>query len=111
MEKIRYQSIVLIISSLAAVVVTTLLALAFYVNLTYLVVGEVSTPGFQAVNINASQWNIACAVLGTAIGLLVTACLAYDDGFLTREAILSKAGVRPSISAIDYNAWSGPSQE
>jgi len=93
MEKTRYQSIVLIISSLAAILVTALLALAVYVDLTCLVVGKVSTLGFQAVNVNASQWNIACAVLGTAIELLVTACIAYHDGFLMREAILSKTGV------------------
>ncbi|KAK5796640.1 hypothetical protein VI817_005925 [Penicillium citrinum] len=95
MERIRVRTIILIISSLATVILTTLLALAIYVNVARPVVGKVSTPGFPAININASQWNIACAVLGTALGILVTAGLAYDDGLLTRRAILSKDGVAP----------------
>ncbi|KAF9890832.1 hypothetical protein FE257_005403 [Aspergillus nanangensis] len=78
---------------LAALTVTLLLSLAVYVNVTHPVVGKVSTPGFPAIDVNASQWNIACAVLGTAVRILVTGALAYHDGLLTREAILSDQGV------------------
>jgi hypothetical protein len=95
MGKIKYQSMVLVTSSLVTVTVTALLALAVYVNVKQPVAGEVSTPGFPAINVSASQWNVGCTVLGTAVGILVTAGLAFDDGLLTREAILCKEGVAP----------------
>lgn len=95
MGKIKYQSMVLVTSSLVTVTVTALLALAVYVNVKQPVAGEVSTPGFPALNVSASQWNVGCTVLGTAVGILVTAGLAFDDGLLTREAILCTEGVAP----------------
>lgn len=95
MGKTKYQTLNLLLNLLAALTVALLLSLAIYVNVTHPVVGKVSTPGFPALDINASRWNIACAVLGTAVGILVTGALAFHDGLLTREAILSNKGVVP----------------
>ncbi|KAJ5092836.1 hypothetical protein N7456_008697 [Penicillium angulare] len=91
----KHWSLNFLLSCLVTLFTAILVGLAIYVNVARPVVGKVSTPGFSAIDINTSQWNIACAVLGTAVGMLVTAALACDDGLLTRQEIVSKEGVPP----------------
>ncbi|KIM98376.1 hypothetical protein OIDMADRAFT_31179 [Oidiodendron maius Zn] len=83
----------LLVNLLAALCIAILLGLGVYVCKVPLLVGGFSTSGFNVIQANQSSWNVACTVLGTAVGLLLTWGFASHDDFITRKEILSKTGV------------------
>lgn len=77
----------------AATCLGALLGLGIYVNIKTVIVEGNSTPGYPVVNVNQTKWNIACTVVGTAVGILATLGSVQLDNFLTRKRIVSDQGV------------------
>ena len=78
----------------ATLILAALIALGIYVNVNKLIIGTQSSPGYSAVNLDTTSWNVACTVLGTAIGILVTVGFSTQDDVITRRELASEKGVR-----------------
>ena len=83
----------LLVNLLAAVCVAILIGLGVYVTKVPLLVGGVSTSGFNVIQANQSSWNVGCTVIGTAVGLVLTWGFASHDDLLTRSGLLTRTGV------------------
>ena len=65
----------------------------FYVNVKSILVGHTSTNGYQVVNLDTTYWNVACTIVGTAVGFLATAAFANQDECITRGQLAGDRGV------------------
>ena len=70
----------------------TLLSLGVYVNVKSILVGHTSTYGLQVVNLNTTYWNVACTIVGTAVGFLATTAFANQDECITRRQLAGDRG-------------------
>ena len=77
----------------AFVSLATLLALGVYVNIKSILIGHISTNGYQVVNLDTTYWNVACTIVGTAVGFLATAAFANQDECITRRQLAGDSGV------------------
>ena len=75
------------------VLLAALLALGVYVNINTIIVGNDSTNGYKTVNLDTTSWNIACTVIGTAVGILAAVAFASQDDCITRRELASDRGV------------------
>ena len=82
-----------LINLIAAFCLAVLIALGAYVNSTTILVGGTSSPGFHAIQVDSTSWNVGCTVIGTAVGLLLSWGFSSFDGFLTRKELQSPNGV------------------
>lgn len=82
-----------VVNLVAAFFLGILIALGVYVNSTTIVVSGKSSPGFHAIQVNSTSWNVGCTVIGTAIGLLLSWGFSSFDGLLTRKELKSSNGV------------------
>ncbi|KAI4152174.1 MAG: hypothetical protein L6R39_001872 [Caloplaca ligustica] len=72
---------------------TTLVALAIFVNQSKYIVGGESTHGYKSIDLDIGSWNIACTVVGTAIGILAAIAFSNLDDVLTRRELVNDRGV------------------
>ncbi|KAL8645797.1 MAG: hypothetical protein Q9210_006509 [Variospora velana] len=77
-------------SSLALI---ALLALGVFVNVNRFIVGDESTAGYKAVCLDTSSWNVACTVVGTAVGILAAIAFSNQDDVITRAELVQDRGV------------------
>ncbi|KIM95516.1 hypothetical protein OIDMADRAFT_59974 [Oidiodendron maius Zn] len=82
-----------LVNLVAAFCLALLIALGAYVNSTTILVGGTSSPGFHAIQVDSTSWNVGCTVLGTAVGLLLSWGYSSFDGLLTRKELQSPNGV------------------
>jgi hypothetical protein len=82
-----------VVNLVAAFCLAVLIALGAYVNSTTILVGGTSSPGFHAIQVDSTSWNVGCTVLGTAVGLLLSWGFSSFDGLLTRKELQSPNGV------------------
>ncbi|KAG8628577.1 hypothetical protein KVT40_004450 [Elsinoe batatas] len=74
--------------------------LAFLTNFTAslvlaaFVIAPASTHGYQAIDLDTSTWNVACTIVGTAVGLFTTVAFSMQDDIITRRELASDRGVR-----------------
>ena len=93
MNTLAHYRIPFLVNHPAALCVSVLIGLGVYVNKVPLLIGGFSTNGFKVIQANQSSWNTGCAILGTAVGLLLTWGYASHDDLLTRKEILTPTGV------------------
>jgi hypothetical protein len=82
-----------VVNLVAAFWLAVLIALGAYVNSTTILVGGASSPGFHAIQVDSTSWNVGCTVIGTAVGLLLSWGFSSFDGLLTRKELQSPNGV------------------
>ena len=75
------------------VLLATLLALGVYVNINRIIVSSDDTNGYKTVNLDTTTWNVACTVVGTAVGILAAIAFANQDDCITRRELASDRGV------------------
>ena len=89
----RFHALSFLSNAIASVSLATLLALGVYVNVKNILVANVTTNGYQVVNLNTTYWNVACTIVGTAIGFLAIVALAKQDECITRCQLAGDRGV------------------
>ena len=75
-EKNRTHVLLLINNVLAAILLAALTALGVYVNIKNIIVADIATTGYPVANLDTTSWNVACTVVGTAVGLLAAVAFA-----------------------------------
>ncbi|KAF2226853.1 hypothetical protein BDZ85DRAFT_55488 [Elsinoe ampelina] len=78
----------------ASLVLAALLGLAVWVHKVRFVIAPESTHGYQAIDLDTSTWNVACTIVGTAVGLFTTVAFSMQDDIITRRELASDRGVR-----------------
>lgn len=89
----RFHALSFLSNAIASVFLATLLALGVYVNVRNILVGNITINGYQVVSLNTSYWNVACTIVGTAVGFLAIVALAKQDECITRCQLASDRGV------------------
>ena len=89
----RFHALSFLSNAIASISLVTLLALGVYVNVKNILVGNVTTNGYQVVNLNTTYWNVACTIVGTAVGFLAIVALAKQDECITRCQLAGDRGV------------------
>ena len=92
-EEKNFHDLAFLSNAIASVPLATLLALGIYLNVKNILVGNVSTNGYYVVNLNMTYWNVACAIVGTAVGVLAIVALANQDEYITRCQLAGDRGV------------------
>ncbi|KAI4171732.1 MAG: hypothetical protein LQ348_006881 [Seirophora lacunosa] len=77
----------------ASLALIALLALGVWVNVNRFIVGDESTHGWKAVKLDTTSWNIACTVVGTAVGILAAVAFSNQDDVITRTELAHHRGV------------------
>ena len=78
---------------LSFLLLAALIAVSVYVNQCKIIVASFSTVGYKAVDIDTTYWNVACTVIGTAIGLHAAVAIANQDDHITRQQLANDSGV------------------
>ena len=78
---------------LATLLLAALTALGVYVNITKIIVADVSSQGYKVANLDTTYWNVACTIIGTAVGLLAAVAFSNQDDHITRHELASDRGV------------------
>ena len=89
----KFHTFAFLSNVMAFISLATLLALGVYVNVKSILVGHTSTNGYQVVNLNTAYWNVACTIVGTAVGFLATVAFANQDECITRRQLAGDRGV------------------
>lgn len=92
-EEKRFHALAFLSNAIASVLLASLLALGVYVNVKNILVGNISTNGYHVANINTTYWNVACTIVGTAVGFLAAIALANQDERITRCQLAGDRGV------------------
>ena len=92
-EEKRFHALAFLSNAIASVLLASLLALGVYVNVKNILVGNISTNGYHVANINTTYWNVACTIVGTAVGFLAAVALANQDECITRCQLAGDRGV------------------
>ena len=92
-EEKRFHALAFLSNAIAFVLLASLLALGVYVNVKNILVGSISTNGYHVANINTTYWNVACTIVGTAVGFLAAIALANQDERITRCQLAGDRGV------------------
>ncbi|KAG7008293.1 hypothetical protein G7Y79_00006g019130 [Physcia stellaris] len=78
---------------LATLLLAALTALGIYVNINKIIVADVSSQGYKVANLDTTYWNVACTIIGTAVGLLTAVAFSNQDDHITRHELASGRGV------------------
>ena len=92
-EEKKFHALAFLSNAIASVPLATFLALGVYVNVKNILVGNISTNGYHVVNLNTTYWNVACTIVGTAVGFLAVVALAKQDECITRCQLTADRGV------------------
>ena len=92
-EEEKFHPLAFLSNAMAFVSLATLFALGVYVNVKSILVGHISTNGYQVVNLNTTYWNVACTIVGTAVGFLAAVAFANQDECITRRQLAGDRGV------------------
>ena len=92
-EEKRFHALAFLSNLIAFVLMATLLALGVYVNVKNILVGNISTNGYNVIKLNTTYWNVACTIVGTAVGFLAAVALANQDERITRSQLAGDRGV------------------
>ncbi|KAF4555484.1 Hypothetical protein D9617_2g054450 [Elsinoe fawcettii] len=88
------QGLAFLANFIASIILAALAGLAVWVYKSKFVLGPRSTHGYHAVDLDPSTWNVACTIVGTAVGLFATVAFAMQDEVITRRELASDGGVR-----------------
>lgn len=78
---------------LATLLLAALTALGVYVNINKIIVADVSSHGYKVANLDTTYWNVACTIIGTAVGFLAAVAFSNQDDHITRHELASDRGV------------------
>ncbi|KAK0510606.1 hypothetical protein JMJ35_007038 [Cladonia borealis] len=92
-EEKNFHALAFLSNLIAFVLLATLLALGVYVNVKNILVGNISTDGYNVIKLNTTYWNVACTIVGTAVGFLAAVALANQDECITRSQLAGDRGV------------------
>ena len=92
-EEKKFHALAFLSNLIAFVLLATLLALGVYVNVKNILVGNISTNGYNVIKLNTTYWNVACTIVGTAVGFLAAVALANQDERITRSQLARDRGV------------------
>ena len=92
-EEKKFHALAFLSNLIAFVLLATLLALGVYVNVKNILVGNISTNGYNVIKLNTTYWNVACTIVGTAVGFLAAVALANQDECITRSQLAGDRGV------------------
>ena len=93
MEEEKVHTLAFLSNAIAFASLATLVALGVYVNIKSILIGHISTNGYQVVNLNTTYWNVACTIVGTAVGFLAAVAFANQDECITRRQLAGDRGV------------------
>ncbi|KAL8684815.1 MAG: hypothetical protein Q9224_006118 [Gallowayella concinna] len=89
----HFQHVAFFTSLASTLCLAVLLALGIFVNVNKFVVGDESSHGYKAIDLDVTSWNIACTVVGTAVGILAAVAFSNQDDVLTRRELLKDRGL------------------
>ncbi|KAL8852638.1 MAG: hypothetical protein Q9221_002518 [Calogaya cf. arnoldii] len=81
--KKRSHSLAFFTTLASSLCLSILLALGVFANVNKFIVGTDSTQGCKAINLDTVSWNVACTVVGTAVGILAAVAFSNQDDVLT----------------------------
>ncbi|KAL9008348.1 MAG: hypothetical protein Q9173_006518 [Seirophora scorigena] len=91
--RVTFHGIAFFTNLAAGLALVALLALGVWVNVNRFIVGDESTHGWKAVKLDTTSWNIACTVVGTAVGILAAVAFSNQDDVITRSELAHHRGV------------------
>jgi len=79
------------LNSLAAILLSILLALGIFVSVKPVIIAQPSD-GYSTLEMPSTSWNIAVAIIGTAVGILASIAFSTQDALLSRRDLISSRG-------------------
>lgn len=77
----------------ASILLAALIGLGVYVNVNKIIVSNGRSDGYKIINLNTTSWNVACTIVGTAVGILASVAFSSQDDTITRREMATPRGV------------------